>query len=293
MTSLQYNPGGYDWIARWREMYDAEREQAERVTEPGFTHGSDYWAPQSAQFAAAARRVAQPDSFMRFLLPHLRVDDVLLNIGAGSGRHEPVLSRAAAQIVALEPSQSMRDQLERRIEEEQLSNVQIVADAWPTAAIPRCDILISSHVVYSVREIGPFLERMNVGAQRACFLFLAIRHPSSFMSPFWERFHGQPRLQLPGALECLNALYQLGIPARLTLVPSPSRFRFADAQEALADIRRRLRFTPDPARDAEIVNAIDDLLERDEEGGLTPRNQAAQSAVVWWTRTTENKESDS
>ena len=47
-----------------------------------------------------------------------------------------------------------------------------------------------------------------------------LRQPSYVLSPFWEALYGEPRLPLPGALECLNVLYQLGIPAQLTLLPA-------------------------------------------------------------------------
>lgn len=274
--------GGYDWLATWRRMYEAERTQAEQVTPPGFEPGADCWANQAERFAAAARQVPQPDSFMQFLLPHLRPEDRLIDIGAGSGRYEPVLARAVAEVLAVEPSPAMRSHLERRLAEEQLTNVRVVPASWPEADVPRCDVAIAAHVLYSVREVGPFLERMDAIARRACFLLLAYRHPLSFMRPFWERFHGAPRLMLPGALECLNALYQLGIPASLTLIPAPSRFSYADEHEALADIRWRLRFPPDPARDAAIRAAIHELLDRDLDGRLVPRDLPNQVAVVWW-----------
>jgi hypothetical protein len=139
-------------------------------------------------------------------------------------------------------------------------------------------------VLYGVREIGPFLLGMDAAAQRACFLLLAYRHPLSFISDFWQRFHGEPRLLLPGALECLSALYQLGIAAQLSLVPASSGFSYSNADEALADIRWRLRFMPDAARDRAIRAAIDELLDRDDEGRLLVRGLPDQTAVIWWER---------
>lgn len=284
MQQQPYHAGGCDWLAIWRRMYDEERDQAERATAPDFEIGADFWAGQAERFAAAARRSPQPDGFMRFLLPRLRPTDRLLDIGAGTGRYEALLARHVAEVLALEPSPAMCARLEQRLAEEQVAGVQVLLAGWPDADVPECDVAISAHVVYSVREIGPFLEKMAAVARRACFLYLAIQHPSSFISPFWERFHGVPRLPLPGALECLGALYQLGIPARMALVPMAGRINFPTTTEALEDIRFRLRFGPDHARDAQIHMAIDQLLERDSDGVLMPRNLLRQAAVIWWER---------
>jgi SAM-dependent methyltransferase len=288
MDRHEYLAGGYDWLAAWRRMYDDERDQAEQVTSPEFIVGGDFWAGQAGRVAAMSRQVEQPDGFMQFLLPHLRAGDRLLDIGAGAGRYEPWLARAVSEVIAVEPSPAMCARLHQRLEEERVGGVRIVRASWPEAEVPPCDVAIAAHVLYGVREIGPFLLRMDAVARRACFLLLAYRHPLSFMSAFWERIYRVPRLPLPGALECLNALYQLGIPAQLALVPVSSRFTYADKAEALIDIRWRLRLLPDPQRDRAIEAAIDDLLDPDDDGRLAVRGLPEQMAVLWWSPAPES-----
>src|SRR5262249_5656896 len=78
--------GGYDWLAIWRQMYDAERVQT-AVMAPGQEQASDHWANQAARFARATGRAPQPDHFLRFVLPYLQPSDTVLDIGAGAGRH--------------------------------------------------------------------------------------------------------------------------------------------------------------------------------------------------------------
>lgn len=280
--------GGFDWLAVWRQMYEAEREQAERIPLPDAARAADHWAGQSDRFAAAVRRNAQPDHFMEFVLPQLRPSDCVVDIGAGTGRYVPPLARTVARVVAIEPSPSMREHLEQRVRDELAGgtpgNVEVRAETWPQTTLEACDVAICAHVVYAVRDIAPFLQRMYAVARRACFLYVALRHAAHFISPFWESVHGEPRLRLPGALECLNAAHQIGIPAQLTLLPVSNHFRFADEQEALADIRWRLRLPADPVSDARLMNLIDTLLERDAEGGLAPPGQPTHTAVIWWTQ---------
>lgn len=273
--------GGLDWLATWRRMRDAEHAQTEAHA-PALAPGTDSWAGKARRFAQAHDRAPQPDAFMQFLLPHLRASDTVLDIGAGAGRHALFLARQVARVIAVEPSPSMRQQLEARLENIEGARLAVLPAAWPAADAPRCDVAISAHVLYGVREVGPFLTAMDGAARRACFVLLGMQQPSFALAPFWERMHGAERYPLPGALECLNVLYQLGIPAQLALVPA-SRYVFAGREEALEDLRWRLALPEDVLGDAALLSMIDDLLEDDGAGRLTPRHQPAHAAVLWWT----------
>jgi len=274
--------GGYDWLDVWQRMYDAERTQAEAVTEAAFSQQADCWAPRAQQYTTVVQRTPQPDGLMQRLLPHLRPEDTVLDVGAGTGRYVPILARTVARVIAVEPSPAMRAQLEQHIVAEGLDNVEVIAATWPPATLPRADIVLSAHVVYSVREIGPFLQAMDAAAGRACYLFLMARHMNELFSPFWERFHGQVRFLLPTALETLNVLHQLGLPANMELLPRNQQLTFLDADEALDDIRRRLRLAPNPERDAAIRAAIKELLVQHADGSLTFPGKNRASAFLWW-----------
>lgn len=279
---MRVRAGDQDWLAIWRQMYDAERAQGEAATDPEFERHADHWRGRAGRYAAASRRQTQPDSFMIWLTPQLRPGDRVLDVGAGTGRYLPYLARQVAEVIAVEPSVAMRSELEQTLREAETSNVRVLAEDWPLAQPLAVDVVISAHVVYGVREIGPFLEAMNTTAGRLCVLFLGLKHPASALAAFWERVHQQARLPLPGALETLAVCHQLGLAAHLDLVPAARSFGFPSAEEALEDIRLRLRLSADPARDAAILAAMADLLVPDEAGGLIPRQQASHSGVVWW-----------
>lgn len=262
-------------------MYDAEHAQTEALVGAQRARAKDRWAGKAGRFAQSSGRAAQPDAFMRAILPELRPTDTVLDVGAGTGRHALFLANQVAQVVAVEPSDSMRQHLEQRLDAANIENVIVVPAAWPTADLPLCDIAICAHVAYGVREIGPFLSAMNAAARRACFVLLGFRQPSFVLAPFWEHVYGTPRQPLPGALECFNALHQLGIPARCELLAA-SLYTFADQQEALADLRWRLYLPEAADSDARLLAAINDLTERDAAGRCVPPNQPAYVALLWW-----------
>lgn len=279
--------GGQDWLAIWREMYEAEREQGEAATDPEFGQQADDWAGRAGRFAAASQRQPQPDSFMRALLPRLRPGDTVLDIGAGTGRYLPALAAATREVIAIEPSAAMRAEMERLIVAEGLRNVTVLAERWPPERPIRGDVAISAHVVYGVAEVGPFFTAMDQAARRACHLYLGLRHPGYALAAFWERVHGEPRLPLPAAIEALSCLHQQGIYASLELLPIPGSFRFADMGEAAEEIRHRLRLTPQPERDARIAVAAADLLSPGADGWLSLRGQPTHAAMVSWAPETK------
>ncbi len=279
--TTNHTAGGYNWLDIWRQMYDAERAQAEARTADDFGRSGDHWERRAARFATATRRTPQPDPFMQVLLPHLRPDDTVLDVGAGSGRYIPVLARHTRHVIAVEPSPAMREHLEQRVAEEKLTNVEIVAATWPLDGSPQADVVLSAHVVYAVREIGPFLQAIHAAARRQCALFLMIRHRNAALSPLWQQFHGEPRLRLPAAIETINVLYQLGIAATLETVFAAAS-SYTNMNEAIHDIRQVLRFGPHHPSDTVLEAALEQFLVKHDDGSLSLPNQAGRAAVVQW-----------
>lgn len=280
--------GGCDWLAIWQQMVDVERAQTAARTGTHAGQRADRWAGRSGRFAQAAGRTTQPDAFLQAILPELQPTDTVLDIGAGTGRHTAFLASQVADVIAVEPSASMRGHLQQRLASAGAQNVTVIAEPWPLSDRISCDIAICAHVVYGVRELGPFLMQMSRVARRACFLLVGFRQPSYVLSPFWEALYGEARLPLPGALECLNALYQLGIPAQLALLPA-SRYVFADHQEALDDLRWRLSLPDDRVSNARVASAIEQLLQPDVSGGLAAPGQPGRAALLYWNKRQSEK----
>lgn len=281
------NAGGHDWLAIWRRMYEEERAQGEAATDAAFERHNDYWANRAGRFAASSQQQGQPDGFMQALLPRLRPTDTVLDIGAGTGRYLPILSPVVRHVIAVEPSPAMRTEMERLIAAEGLSNITVVADQWPSSQPIPADVVFSAHVVYGVADVGPFFSAMDRSALRTCHLYLGIEHPGHGLAAFWEKIHGEVRRALPAAIEALACLYQLGIYASLDLIPMSGSFRFANTDDALVEIRHRLRLAPEADRDAQIAAAISDLLLPDAEGMLRLKDQPSHAAMISWEPATK------
>jgi protein-L-isoaspartate O-methyltransferase len=265
-------------------MREEKAEQTARLADPGIPSPEDVWEPRAGRFAHRVRSASRPDPAMEWLRKRVRPTDSVLDVGAGTGRYTRFLSPLVARVVAVEPSPSMRQELERTLVDERCANVTIVPEAWPVAPAPRADVVLCAHVVYCVDELAEFLEALDRSAGRLCVLVCGMRPPNAVLAPVWEAVHGEPRRMLPGALEIFNLLHQLGIPAGMEILSqTDDGFRYESRDDALAAMRHRLHLLETPENDARLRRAIDTLFVHHPAGSCSIRPVPAD-AVLWWSR---------
>jgi SAM-dependent methyltransferase len=222
-----------DWAARVR----ANREQVDAVRE---VPDRDFYAPVSSLFVADPRRTGEEalDALLELVEPGER----WLDIGAGAGRYALPLAMRAAEVIAVEPSASMRNALRTGRSEHGLDNIHLVGAAWPAALAelgepPVADVAFIAHVGYDIEDIGPFLDAMERAASRLCVAMLTDRSPASVADPFWPPVHGVERVSLPALPELEELLRARG---RTTTVRRVERApRTFDSFDGLATFLRR------------------------------------------------------
>jgi SAM-dependent methyltransferase len=266
----------------WAERVLANREQAERLRE-GAPEG-DFYAPVSALFVADPRRTGEPalDALRELTEP----DETWLDVGAGAGRYALPLALRLREVIALEPSASMRHALRTGIAEHGIANIRIVAGAWPEALEqlgepPVADVALIAHVAYDIEHIGPFLDALEASARRRCVAVLTDRSPASVADPFWPLVHGEERVPLPALPELLAILRARGRETELRRVERPSRtFESPPALETF--VRRQLFIAPGGKKDDRFHAVLrDHIVERD--GGWTLSDPPAGSiGIVTW-----------
>ncbi|MBI4498635.1 MAG: class I SAM-dependent methyltransferase, partial [Chloroflexi bacterium] len=226
--------GAEDLAHRWRQMVEAREAQAHRLR-PG-AGGAGFWDRRAEGFARVARTFQQ-DRLLDLLVQQVTPGTTVLDVGAGPGRYTLPLARAGAQVIAVEPSQGMRSFLEQAVVEEDLA-VTVVPASWEEAEVPPCDVALCSHVVYGVRDILPFLQKLDAHARRACFLAIRVSQFDAYVRPLWEQIFDEPRAPEPTFIDLYTLLYAMGIAANVEIVPFGGRRGvgpgggFADLEEA-------------------------------------------------------------
>jgi SAM-dependent methyltransferase len=221
------------WAARVRD----NREQVDAVRE---VPDRDFYAPVSSLFVADPRRTGE--EALDALLALARPSDRWLDIGAGAGRYALPLALRVAEVIAVEPSASMRNALRSGKAEHGLDNLTLVGGAWPDALAelgepPIADVAFIAHVGYDIEAIGPFLDAMEQAAGRLCVAMLTDRSPASVADPFWPIVHGMDRVPLPALPELEELLRARGREPRVERVDrAPRTF---DSFAGLATFVRR------------------------------------------------------
>jgi len=199
-------PAAAGALEAWRRRVSANREQAERLREG--TPPRDFYAAVASDFRANPRRTDEPA--LDLLRSLVRPGETWLDIGAGGGRYALPLALLAKTVIAVEPSEGMRDVLQEGLTEHGISNVQIVPARWPMEAAPTADVALMAHIGYDIEEIGPFLDAVEASARRLCVAVLVTPSPPHPAEAFWPPIHGEARVSLPALTEFLVLLLARG-----------------------------------------------------------------------------------
>ena len=267
------------WAARVR----ANREQVDLVRE---VPDRDFYAPVSSLFVADPRRTGE--EALDALLVLADPEDRWIDIGAGAGRYALPLAAHVRELIAVEPSVSMRNALRTGVEEHGIANIRIVAGAWPAALAslgepPVAETALIAHVGYDIEEIGPFIEAMERAASRLCVAMLTDQSPASVADPFWPIVHGMDRVPLPAMPELVELLRAKGRSTEVRRAERPQRT--FDSFDGLATfLRRQLCVEEDGVKDLRFQAALKDMArELDDDGWTLASPPVGQVGVLTWS----------
>jgi SAM-dependent methyltransferase len=266
----------------WADRVRANRVQAERLRED---RPADFYAPVTSLFVADPRRTGEPA--LDALVGLASEEDSWLDIGAGAGRYALPLALRVREVVAVEPSGSMRRALRTGLDEHGIHNVRVVAGAWPDALdelgpLPAVDTALIAHVAYDIEAIGAFLDAMEAAARDRCVAMLTDRSPASVADPFWPLVHGEERVPLPALPELVELLEARGRTVAVqTLERSPRTFDSVPALTAF--LRRQLFIAEGGEKDVHFRAILPEHIARREDGGwtLADRPTGALGLVTW------------
>jgi SAM-dependent methyltransferase len=253
----------FDWPAHWRRLVEGREAQ--------FGGGSPaFWDRVAPNFPQA---LGPDDPLLTTLEPYLAPELTLLDVGAGTGRYATLLCGRLDWVTAVEPSVEMRARMPPA------PNLTVVASTWEDADVAPADLVICAHVLYSVKEVVPFLEKLDASARRRVFVYLrdaAAAHPSTRL---WEVLTGLTRSREPYLYDAYNVLHRIGIQPDLAMCRRPLELSYTSFEAALDDIRFRVG---EPWRDTEGRDWLAEHLRVEADGTAAYRGAEMTVGVLHW-----------
>jgi SAM-dependent methyltransferase len=269
-----------DWAARWQGIMDTRRRQ--RAPRERIAAGGDHWAHRADRQATYSEHLPADDPLLVRLRAAVRPDDTVIDVGAGAGRYALPLARLARRVVAVEPSPALRERLAGRLVTEGVTNIEVVPADWESADVAPAAVVLCSHVVYAVEAIVPFVRKLDELARRTCLIAVRVgQQPGA--SELWQVLYGEPRAPQPAFLDLYNVLVSAGIVGDVQIAPSGG-FRYADLDDALAEVRGRLHLPPGNPTEEMLRTLLSERLVRGADGRLTWPGPPPGNAIISWTR---------
>ena len=271
-------------VQRWNEILDARAQQMDAAYARLDRTSADFWERRASGFHRSTKDTITSDPFYLRLCDIVTPQTSVLDVGAGTGRFSLALAPQAEHITAVEPSAAMMDFLRRDAADKGLSNISYVQITWQEAPDNlQADIVICSHVLYPIRDIEPFLSKLQKATRQDCYIYSRATHIDALTADLWQHFHHDERRIPPSYIHVLDVLYEMGIFANVEIVTLPPSLRYPSLNVAVTEMSEQL-ILPDDEKTREELHALLErwLVERD--GMLVPPQQEVVCAIIWWKR---------
>lgn len=224
---------------RYAAYVDAEDAQRQRVH--GGPPPEDLWGGTTAQrFRGDPHR--ELDANLGATASYLEPGDVLIDVGGGAGRFSLPLALRCRQVINVEPSAGMGAQFQALAAEAGIANARFIHSDWLRADGVRGDVTLAANVTYFVRDIVPFIEKLEAASRRRVIITIWSVPPPDQSGRLFRLVYGEEHAPLPGQRDLLPVLWEMGVLPDVRVLPgvppapgSPTAVRLPQTrQEAVA-----------------------------------------------------------
>ena len=266
-------------VETWRSQVENHHAQSEGVMEASLREG-DFWRNLAPMFRADPYRT--DDEILNVLLEMVTGETTVLDVGGGAGRFAIPLAIRCRGATVVDPSPSMLEQLDEAVADIGGISVAGVNADWQTAEIDSADLVLCSHVVYGVADIGPFIQKLHDHARQRVVMVSFVDSPQAGVAPLWKPVYGEERINLPALPALMNVLWEMGIYPSVRMMPPTGPQIFESVEATVEEVSGRLFIGSDTGRLQRLAESIEGYLEAVDDGYRIREARAVRQGVVWW-----------
>lgn len=269
---------------RFTNLVDEANAQSARIR--GDQPQDDPWGGSIARvFRFDPNQVL--DDNRAIIASYVRADDVLIDVGGGAGRVSLPLALRCRQTVTVDPSPGMRAEFEELAATSGIANARFDQTDWLAAKDVEGDIVFSADVTYFVRDILPFLDKLQAEARRRVMITLWSVPPPNRQSTLFRLINGEAQKRRPGHCELMSVLWDMGILPDIRVLPGDPWWdtEVPQTREEALDMAARGRGHNPEAREMArgIVEAhFEELFEQGPEGFRPLWPASARELLITW-----------
>ncbi|GAB4336237.1 MAG: hypothetical protein Kow0010_24020 [Dehalococcoidia bacterium] len=243
----------------------------------------DRWAERAADFRQNPRRT--PDPNLQALLELIHPGDVVVDVGGGAGRNGLPIALRCREVINVDPSEAMVAYFLDAAAEAGIANVRVVEADWLSAEGVEGDVVLAANVTYFVRDIVPFVEKLERAARRLVIIDIWSVPPPARVAGLFALLNDEPQVRAPGYRELLPVLWEMDILPDVRVLPAPFRGGrdYPQSRDEAIDFALSQVATLDAARARQRIEAeFDRLYERGAEGYRPLWRPDARELLITW-----------
>jgi SAM-dependent methyltransferase len=264
-----------DFAAMYREALQRSR----LVPKP-----AEAWDTRAASYAGQHGGAGQPgkagksSTYVADFIARMNLGGArsLLDVGCGPGTLALPLAARLAEVVALDYSPRMLEQLQAQALAEGVGNVRTVRRAWDDdwSDLPVCDIAIASRST-TVDDLEAALRKLQQHARLRVYLTYPVG--GVFVDRELIALSGQAVPEVPDHFLLLGMLHRMGVVPRVDILQTPSRLANCSGFDEFAE---RLAWSTGPL-DAAAQRRLRDWYEADPERAARGGSPMRWAFIGW------------